>query len=161
MTSMQTTADAKKTITHLDRANSQLQMLFFSILFLFASCEQEPACHTRNHLYQWKWPTVSIATAEMHHSEPHRAPIPCLVSRNIHQVSVHAMHAIFSMWKNSVTQEFMLQTHFQVGHHFVRVPLCCHLSQSNKMYQKISGKVQHLLLYHQYPPLTLRANRIK
>ena len=43
MTSMQTTTDTKKTITHLDGANSQLQMLFFNILFLFASHEQEAA----------------------------------------------------------------------------------------------------------------------
>jgi len=43
---------------------------------------------------------------------------------------------------------------------FVRMPFCCHLSHSSKMEWNTGGKLQPLLPYHQYPPLTLWANRI-
>ena len=46
----------------------------------------------------------------------------------------------------------LLHTHFYVRHHFVRLPLCCHLSNGNKMQWSIGEKVQ---------PLTLLSNIIK
>ena len=47
----------------------------------------------------------------------------------------------------------LLHMHFHIRHHFFRLPLCCHLSYSNKVQQNIGGKVQSLLPYHQHPSL--------
>ena len=55
----------------------------------------------------------------------------------------------------------LLHMHFHVRCHFVRLPLCCNLSQSNKMQWSNGGKVQPLLSYHQYPLLRLWTNIIK
>ena len=65
----------------------------------------------------------------------------------------------FHMEKLNATP--LIHPHFHVRHHCVRVPLCCNLSQGNNTERDIGGKVQHLLLYHQQPPLTTQANIIK
>ena len=44
---------------------------------------------------------------------------------------------------------------------FIRLPLCCHLSHSNRMYQNMGRKVQPLLPYHHHLPVMLWANTIK
>ena len=69
--------------------------------------------------------------AEMHHPQPHCAHIHCLVSINIHQVSMNINGCnIFHMEEFNDTPFF--HTHLHVRHYYVREPLCCHLSHSNK-----------------------------
>ena len=50
--------------------------------------------------------------------------------------------------------------HFYVRHHFVRLPLCCHLPHGNKIWWNIGRKVHPPLPSHQHPPLTSWANNI-
>ena len=63
-------------------------------------------------------------------------------------------HHYFSTWRNSVSP-LLLHTHFHVRHHYVRLPLCCRQSHSNKMSWDVGAKVLPLLPHHQHPPLTL------
>jgi len=68
------------------------------------------------------------------------------------------------MWRGVIffhMEEFsdtpLLHMHFHVRCHFVRLPLCCHLSHINKKWLNIGGKVQPLPSHHHHPPLTLWA----
>ena len=75
---------------------------------------------------------LAVATAEMQHLLPDCAHIHCLISINVQQESVtvsgyHFLH----MWEISGTS--VLGMHFCVRQYVVRLPLCCHLSQGNKM----------------------------
>ena len=54
-----------------------------------------------------------------------------------------------------------LHIHFCVRYHSVRLPLCCHLSDSNKMQWNIGKVVQPVLPYHQHLLLTSCANNNK
>ena len=75
---------------------------------------------------------IAVATAEMHHPPPHCANIHCLVSVNIQQASMNVTGSnFFHMEEFNYTP--LLHTHFHVRRHFVRLPLCCHLSQGNKI----------------------------
>ena len=69
----------------------------------------------------------------MHHSLPHCAHIQCLVSINMLQVPMDVIGCNFFLTEklNSVA---LLHLHFYAKHHFVRLPICCHLSHDNKMH---------------------------
>ena len=75
---------------------------------------------------------IAVATAETHHSPPHCANIYCSVSINIQQVSMNVIGCnFFRMEEFNCTS--LLHMHFHVRHHFVRLPLCYHLSHGNKI----------------------------
>jgi len=75
---------------------------------------------------------VPVATAETHHPPPHCANIHCLVSVNVQQASMNVTGCnFFCMEEFSYTP--LLHMHFHVIRHFVRLPLCCHLSHGNKI----------------------------
>jgi len=75
---------------------------------------------------------VAVATTETHHPLPHCANIHCLVSVNIQQASMNVIGCnFFCMEEFNYTP--LLHTHFHIRRHFVRLPLCCHLSQGNKI----------------------------
>lgn len=63
--SMETTTDIMGAITPFDKANSQLQTLFFNILTTI-SCV---FCIHKN-LHQWRWPTVTSANAKTYPPPP-------------------------------------------------------------------------------------------
>ena len=54
------------------------------------------------------------------------------------------VNAIFSH-KEELSDTLLLHTHFHVRHHFVRLPLCCHLSHGNNMQWNIGGNVYPLV----------------
>ena len=102
---------------------------------------------------------IDVATAETRHPPPPCANIHCLVSVNIQQASMNVIGcSFFGMEEFSYTP--LLHMHFHVRRHFVRLPLCCHLSHGNIISWNTGRKVQPLLPYHQHP-LTLWANIIK
>jgi len=75
---------------------------------------------------------VAVATAKTRHPPPHCANIHCLVSVNVQQASMNVIGCNFShMEEFNYTPLF--HTHFHVRCHFVRMPLCCHLSHGNKI----------------------------
>ena len=71
------------------------ETLFFSIVttasyvfvffFFKTRDEQKPACHACKNLHQQRRSTVTVTTAEIHHSPLHCAHIHSLVSINIQQ----------------------------------------------------------------------------
>ena len=80
----------------------------------------------------WLFIHVAVTTAEMQYPSSHCAHIHSLVSINVQQVSINvSVCHCFCMEKFSDTP--MLHTHFYIRHHFVRLPLCCHLSHGNTM----------------------------
>ena len=108
---METTTDAKSTITLFDIANSQLQTLFFNtvtiISYAFSPAKnKQPTCCAHKNLHQQRWPTVTVITAEMHHPPPHCTHTHCLISINVQQAGM-SMGAIFFnfiyfAWRNSI-----------------------------------------------------------
>ena len=153
--SILTTTGTKNTIALFNRENSQPQNTLFQYsyhhyLCIFISDEQESSCCIHNSLYQKRWRTVTVTTAETHHTPYHCAHIHGLVSRNIQQVN--ECHFFLMEQFNDTS---FLHWHFHVRHHFVRLPLFCHLLHSDRIEWNIGGKVQLLWLYHQHPPLTL------
>jgi len=136
----------------IERANSQLQSTLSQCHYLcnFTSEEQEPVCHAYKNLYQQRWPTVTVATAETHCPPPCCAHIYCSVTIDVQQalIGVSGCH-FFRVKKFSFTPLF--HPHFHVRHHSVPLPLCCHLSHCNNMEWNIGGRVQPLLPYHQHP----------
>ena len=71
-------------------------------------------------------------TAETPHPPPHCANIHCLVSVNSQQLSMNIIGCnYFGMQEFNYTPLF--HKHFHVRNHFVRLPLCCHLSHGNKI----------------------------
>jgi len=67
----------------------------------------------------------------MHHSLPQCAHTHCLVSTNVQQATVNVSEChYFCMEEFKDTP--LVHTHFHIRCYFVRLPLCCHLSHSNK-----------------------------
>jgi len=130
---MEITTDTKSTTTLFAGGNYQLQNTIFQhshhhYLWIFTSHKQKPACRACRNLHQQRWLTV-VTTAEMHHWLPHCAHIHRLASINLQQELMNVNgHNIFHMEDSS-----LLHMYFHIRHHFVRLPLCCHLSHSNKM----------------------------
>jgi len=141
---METTTDTKSTIILFNRANSQLQNTIFqlitSITYAFSpvvnkslpaallkkkksACLSIPACLSYR---------ITVTTAEAHHPLVHCAHIHCVVSINIQKtlMNVNGCHC-FQMEEFNDTP--LLHPHFCVRYHSIRLPLCCHLSHSNKM----------------------------
>ena len=103
----------------------------YAWLYSFPIDEQEPACCACKNLHQWRWPTVAVAS------------IKCTTHSSL------CSHPLFGLHKCSASisecqwvpffymEEFsdapFLHMLFHVSHHFVRLPICCHLSYSNKM----------------------------
>lgn len=88
---METTTDTKSTIKLLDSTNPHLWNTIFQYshqhqLFIFASDEQEPACHTPKKLHQQRWSTTTITTTGMHHPLPCCAHTQCMVSMYVQTV---------------------------------------------------------------------------
>ena len=75
---------------------------------------------------------VAVATAETRHPPPHCANILCLVSVNVKQASMNVIGCNFFRMEELIYTP-LLHTHFHVRRHFVRLPLCCHLSHGNKI----------------------------
>jgi len=72
---------------------------------------------------------ITVATTE---TLPHCANIRCLVSVNVRKASMNVIGCnFFHMEEFNYTS--LLQMHFHFRHHFVRLPLCCHLSHGNKI----------------------------
>lgn len=69
----------------------------------------------------------------MHHPPPNCAHIHCLVSINIHQASrtINGCRFFFFCMEKFNDTLFLLMP-FHGRHHFIRLPLYCHLSHSNK-----------------------------
>ena len=78
------------------------------LLYILSSKEQEPACHAHENLCLWRWSTVTVVSAEMHHPLPHCAHIHCLVSTNVQQVSMNVSVAIHFARRNSMTHLFFI-----------------------------------------------------
>ena len=123
--------------SNTDRANSQQENTLLQCnndheLCIFTSEVQEPACHAHNNLHHWKWPTVAVSTAEMHHPPLHCAHIHWVVSIKVQQVlmNVTGCH-FFHLEEFSDTP--LLHLYFHVRCHCVRLPLYCHLSRGNNM----------------------------
>jgi hypothetical protein len=75
---------------------------------------------------------VADTTAKMRHPPPHCVNIHCLVSINVQQASMNVnVYNFFCMEEFNYTP--LLHTHFHVRCHFVRLPLCCHLSHGTKI----------------------------
>ena len=75
---------------------------------------------------------VAVTTAETRHPPPHCTNIHCLVSVNVQQASMYVTGCnFFRMEEFNYTPLF--HTQFHVRRHFVRLPLCCHLSHVNKI----------------------------
>ena len=94
---------------------------------------------------------VAVTTTGTHHPPSLNAHIHHLVSINIKKVSVNAIFFCMDEFNDAP----LFNTHFLVRCHVVRLPLCCHLSHSNKMQQNIGKKVQPLLPYYQHLPLNV------
>jgi len=118
-----------------ERVNSLLHSIIcqhscYHKLFIFSRDEQRSACCTRKNAHEQRQPTVTVTIAEMHHPSSHCAPSHCLVSINIQQALMNFSGCNFFHMEetNSIP---LLHVHFDVRCHFVRLPLCCHLSHSN------------------------------
>ena len=122
------------------RANSQLQSTVFQHrhhhwlihvdelikMLLISSCD---SC---------EWPSrtwlvfhIPVATSEMHNPLLHYARIHWLVSIHVQQVLMYVTGCYFFCMEE-FNDTPLLHTYFHVRHHFVRLPLCCHLLHSNK-----------------------------
>ena len=159
---METTTDTVSTVALFDWTNSQLQSIIFQqsqpLVMHFHHWWTRASCHACKNLHQWRWPTVTVTTAETHHPPLHYADIHCLVSINTQQASMNVSGChLFCMEELHSTS--LLYRYFHVRRHFVRLPLCCHLLLGNITEQNIGGKA--LLPYHQHPPLVFWANIIK
>ena len=128
---METTLDTESTITLLDRASSQLQNMIFQCshhqqLCIFASNE-EPACHTHKNLHLERYSLSVLLKCTTHHLHVLRSTVG--LHRHSSSISECQWMPFFCMEEFSDT--LLLYTHFHVTCHFVRLPLCCHLSHSN------------------------------
>ena len=81
---------------------------------------------------KWLVFNTAVTTAEMHHLLPLCAYIHYLVSINIQKASTDVNGCNF-FYVKEFSGTPLLHMHFHVRCHFVRLPLCCHLSQSNKV----------------------------
>ena len=133
---METTTDTKSTITQIDRANSQLQNTVFQrshhhLLCIFASNEQE--LHAA---------LIKICTSA---TDP--LWLLPMLKHTIHNLTVLTATAGLHKCSSSIDEcqwvpffhmegfgdPPLLPMHFHVRCSFVTLPLCCHLSHSNKM----------------------------
>ena len=87
---------------------------------------------TRYQNVQWKWLTITVTAVEMHH---HRLT---LLTFTVWSPWTFCKHwwvlvdiTFFCTEESHCTPLFHM--HSYVRHHSVRVPLCCHLSQDNKI----------------------------
>ena len=71
-------------------------------------------------------------TAKMHHSLLHHPHIHCLVSISVQQVLISVSGCLF-FHMEEFSDTPLLNIHFHVRCHCVRLPLCCHLSRGNNM----------------------------
>ena len=123
---METTIDTKSTITLFDRANSQLQNTIFQHSHHVSAFL--PVMNKSLH--------VTLVTV---HTSGHYAHIHCLVSLNVQPASMNVSGCnFFCMEEFSDTP--LLHQHFHVRHHFIRLPLCCHLSNGNNVYGILVGR---------------------
>lgn len=76
---------------------------------------------------------VPDVTAEMYHPPPFCADIHSLVSTNFQQVPMNVNRCLFFFHMEKFNSTPLLPMHFHVRCHFIRLPLCCHLSHSKKI----------------------------
>ena len=134
---METTADAKNTITLIDRANSQLQKIFFNIVTTL-SYSFLPAVNSSLHATLVRICTSGdVPLLPSPRLNPITSLIHCLVSINVQQVLtlVSGTHFFFCMQEFNDTP--LLHLHFHVRHHSVRLSFCCHMS-NNMMKQHVT-----------------------
>ena len=132
-------------------------ILFFSIATT-TSCAFSPAMDKNLHaVLICTSGGDPLSTAETHHPPPHCAHMHRPVSRNVQKASADVIgYPFFHM--EELKDTLLLHPHFYGRHHSVTLPLCCHVSQGNRMERNIGGKVQPLLPYHHHSPLTSWAN---
>ena len=128
--------DTKSTITLFDGTNSQPQTHFLNtvttISYVFS-----PAMNKRLHAALVQICMV-IQTVVYLSGHCHNAPLNTtlcshpLFGLQKHLVSVNGCHFFFFHMKE-FRSTLLPHTLFYVRHHCVRLPLCCHLSHSNKM----------------------------
>jgi len=75
---------------------------------------------------------INVDTAETHHPPPHCANIHYFVSENTQQMSMNVNGYHFFCMEECSSMPF-LHMNFCVRCHFVALPLCFHLSHSNRM----------------------------
>jgi len=108
-----------------------------SQLRVFASNGQEPACHTLH---------VGSAPAEVTHCQrcSHVPPAASLCSQTLLSPSAFTSADECRWAPFFCTEGFnstpLLYTHFQVSRHFVRPPLCRHLSRGNNAERGVGGR---------------------
>ena len=145
---METTTDTKSTVTLPVRANSQLQNSFSthspSLAIHFHQWGTRSCMPCLSNLHQWRWSTVAVTTAEMHHPSPHCATFIVCSPEVFSKHQCILVGAIFFCMGefNSTPLCYM---HFHVRCHSVRLPFYCSLSHSNKMGRNVGWKFQPLL----------------
>jgi len=75
---------------------------------------------------------ITVAIAEMHQPLPYYAHIYCLFCLNVQKCMWMSEGVTFFTWRNSLAH-LCFNMHFHDRCLFVRLPLCCHLSRSNKV----------------------------
>ena len=76
----------------------------------FHSNEQKPACHACKNLYQWRWPTAAVTTAETHHLTVLTSTVWSTAMFSKRQWISLSMGAISSLWRNSVNHRYFICT---------------------------------------------------
>ena len=128
---METTTGTKYTITLFDRANSRLQIYIYIYFFntVIVRHAFSPALN------------MSLRAALMHICTTRGDPLspllkqcshPLFVSINVQQVSVNFCGCHF-FYMEEFNDTPLFHMHFHVRHHFLRLPLCCHLLYGNNM----------------------------
>jgi len=88
--------------------------------------------HAALTMYISRGDPLSVSPLLKHHPPPHCAHIHCLVSTSIQQASENVSECHFSYIEKFIDTP-LLHMYFHVRHHFMRQPLCCHLSHGNNM----------------------------
>jgi len=134
-------------LTLFDRANSQLLFSVFTSVHQFTLGLIEALFISLCNNYTWPSRTwivlhVAFTTAETHHLVcSHQLFGLCQCS-----ASVSECHWCPFCHVEKFSHTSVFHPYFQVRHHSVRLPLCCHLLYGNEMERDSGGKVQHLLL---------------
>jgi len=79
---------------------------------------------------------IVVSTVKTRHQLPHSADIHKLLA------SVAECQLLQFLLHRGSQLHILYHKHFHVIHHFVRLPLCCHLSRDSKMQQNIGQKNQ-------------------
>ena len=98
-------------------------------------------------------PSMSLSPLLKHTIHPSLLSHPLLISINIQQMSMNVNECNF-FHREEFSDTSLLHRHFHVRCHFVRLPLCCHLSCGNNMEQRIGGvgvKRMESGSFHWYP----------